>query len=275
DSGVKAIENLMKKKGKFDYILLETTGLADPGPIANIFWVDEELGCDLYLDGIVTLIDAMHILQRLDENESDNSVNLATRQIALADRLILNKTDIVEKSVIESITSKIRKINSVAPLTQTVQSIVSLDLILDLHSFDGNERSLDIMKFDEHGSGDHIIKIINIGTVLLELKGILSKTRLEKWLQFILWEKKVPTQINVSGELSTDESQSSMNILRLKALVCIEGEEKRVIIQGVEELFDFHYGTQWKEIDDKTNKIVLIGENLDHQMFLKSLEYLV
>merc|ERR1712168_258583 len=93
DNGVKAIENLMEKKGKFDYILLETTGLADPGPIASIFWLDEELGSDIYLDGIVTVTDAKYGLDQLNdpklvdniEEENETPVNTAKKQIALAD----------------------------------------------------------------------------------------------------------------------------------------------------------------------------------------------
>ncbi|WAR23132.1 CBWD1-like protein [Mya arenaria] len=79
DNGVKAIENLMTKKGRFDYILLETTGLADPGPIASIFWLDEELCSDLYLDGIITMIDAKYCWKYLGEKKEDGSVNECTR----------------------------------------------------------------------------------------------------------------------------------------------------------------------------------------------------
>merc|ERR1712168_557528 len=95
DNGVKAIENLMEKKGKFDYILLETTGLADPGPIASIFWLDDELGSDIYLDGIVTVIDAKNCLKQIDQPAEEGSVNAAVKQVALADVLLLNKIDMV------------------------------------------------------------------------------------------------------------------------------------------------------------------------------------
>jgi G3E family GTPase len=77
--GVKAIESLMEKKGKFDYILLETTGLADPGPIASMFWLDDDLGSEIYLDGIITVVDSKHCLQQLSEKKSDGSLNEAVR----------------------------------------------------------------------------------------------------------------------------------------------------------------------------------------------------
>lgn len=79
DVGVKAIENLMEKKGKFDYILLETSGLADPGPIASMFWLDDSLGSEIYLDGIVTLVDAKHIRDHMNEKREDVMINEALK----------------------------------------------------------------------------------------------------------------------------------------------------------------------------------------------------
>lgn len=79
DVGVKAIENLMEKKGKFDYILLETSGLADPGPIASMFWLDDSLGSEIYLDGIVTLVDAKHIRDHMNEKKEDVMINEALK----------------------------------------------------------------------------------------------------------------------------------------------------------------------------------------------------
>ena len=95
DNGVKAIETLMEKKGKFDYILLETTGLADPAPVASIFWMDEELGSDIYLDGIVTVVDSKHGLDNLREERPENAINESVKQVALADVILLNKVDMV------------------------------------------------------------------------------------------------------------------------------------------------------------------------------------
>lgn len=79
DVGVKAIENLMEKKGKFDYILLETSGLADPGPIASMFWLDDGLGSEIYLDGIVTLVDGKHIRDHINEKKQDVMINEALK----------------------------------------------------------------------------------------------------------------------------------------------------------------------------------------------------
>ncbi|KAF1609285.1 UNVERIFIED_CONTAM: COBW domain-containing protein 1, partial [Eudyptes robustus] len=108
DNGVKAIENLMQRRGKFDYILLETTGLADPGTVASMFWVDSELGSDIYLDGIVSVVDAKHGLQHLTEQKPEGLVNEASRQVALADLIIINKTDLVSGEELNKVRTSVR-----------------------------------------------------------------------------------------------------------------------------------------------------------------------
>ena len=118
--GVKAIENLLKRNENFDYVLLETTGLADPAPIASMFWLDEQLQSNLYLDSIITVVDAKYIEKYL--NEPRANINEATKQIALADRIILNKIDLVTRIDIARILDKISAINSIAPVQQTSRS---------------------------------------------------------------------------------------------------------------------------------------------------------
>lgn len=118
DSGVKAIEMLLKKNKHFDCVLLETTGLADPAPIASLFWLDSALQSELYLDGIVTVVDAKYLPQYLMEQKEGGQVNEATKQIALADRIILNKTDLVSEEQVKALEEKIRAINNVAILNK-------------------------------------------------------------------------------------------------------------------------------------------------------------
>jgi G3E family GTPase len=150
DSGVNAIESLMERSGAFDYILLETSGLADPGNIAPLFWVDEGLGSSIYLDGIVTLVDARNILKSLeeqgklppDENEKDHQLDLhetlAHRQISHADILVLNKADTVSPGDLQNVIDRIRGINALARLeTTTYSQVPSLEgVVLDLHAYD-------------------------------------------------------------------------------------------------------------------------------------------
>lgn len=98
----------MQKRGKFDYILLETTGLADPGPIASMFWLDEALCSEIFLDGIVTMVDAKYALQQLIAKKEDGTINEAVRQVAFADRIIVNKTDLVTSEQLAELGDAIR-----------------------------------------------------------------------------------------------------------------------------------------------------------------------
>lgn len=152
----------MRKKGKFDYILLETTGLADPGNLAPLFWVDEGLASTIYLDGIVTLIDAKNILKSLDdpagkvEGEDDSHghgpvMTTAHVQISHADVIVINKTDLVTEEELQTVQDRIRSINGLAKIHLTKESAVPQleGYLLDLHAYD-NVVELDQSKGHSH-----------------------------------------------------------------------------------------------------------------------------
>lgn len=151
--GVQAIENLMKKRGKFDYILLETTGLADPGPIASMFWLDDALCSEIFLDGIVTLVDAKFSMQQLQEVKPEGTLNEAVRQVAFADRIIVNKTDLVDEPHLRDLEDTLLSINAAAQIKRTTRSKIDLDFILDIHAFDV-ERALTIDPHLGHDDDD-------------------------------------------------------------------------------------------------------------------------
>lgn len=147
DIGVTAIESLMKKSGTFDYILLETTGLADPGNLAPLFWMDEELGSSIYLDGIVTLVDAKNILKSLDEPAPETMdhddhhgpvLTTAHLQISHADVLVINKADLVSADELRVVEDRVQAINNLAKTFVTNQGKVpELEgFLLDLHAYD-------------------------------------------------------------------------------------------------------------------------------------------
>lgn len=163
-----AIESLMEKKGKFDYILLETTGLADPGNLAPMFWMDDGLGSTIYLDGIVTLVDAKNILRSLDDptgkveghEESDDAhgpvMTTAHVQISHADVIVINKSDLVSEQELQVVKDRIESINGLAKVFVTSQSAVpQLDgFLLDLHAYDKVE------EIDRPGLGhSHLDKV--------------------------------------------------------------------------------------------------------------------
>ena len=277
DNGVKAIETLMEKKGKFDYILLETTGLADPGPVASIFWMDDELGSDIYLDGIVTVVDAKNCIKQLaeeipsSESQDGNGVNAAVKQIALADLIILNKVDLLgcDKEVAD-VSNVVRNINSLARLVQTKMSKVDLDLVLDLHCYDGQDVIPE--QFDTPVM-THLDS--RVGTITLHFNGSTDISKVELFLQKLLWER---------GEFK-DSSDNNTEIMRLKANVSLEEGNRQILIQGVHDTYDIYERKPKKDILEnlscEDNRIssaidngctfVLIGKYLDYHILQRAL----
>ncbi|XP_053181224.1 zinc-regulated GTPase metalloprotein activator 1 [Scomber japonicus] len=251
DNGLKAIENLMEKKGKFDYILLETTGLADPGAVASMFWVDAELGSDIYLDGIITVIDAKFGLKQLTEEKANGLVNEAARQIALADLTVINKVDLVNEEELAEIRDAVRSINGLVKILETQRSRVDLSKVLDLHSFDSNdganlEEKLKLVK----STRPHLDKTIL--TVTFEVAGDLSEDALNFFIQDLLWEKMFK---NKEGQ--------PMTVIRLKGIISFEGKAHQVMLQGVHELYELNDTPQLWEENSRISRLVFIGRNLD------------
>lgn len=254
DNGLKAIENLMEKKGKFDYILLETTGLADPGAVASMFWVDAELGSDIYLDGIVTVIDAKYGLQQLTEEKEEGLINEASRQIAVADLVIINKTDLVNEEELTQTRDAVRSINGLVKILETQKSRVDLSEVLDLHSFDSKDgvnlaEKLQLVK----STRPHLDK--SILTVTFEVAGDLPEDALNVFIQDLLWEKMFP---NKEGR--------PMTVIRLKGIVSLVGKAHQVMLQGVHELYDLNETPQLWEENPRINRLVFIGRNLDKDL---------
>jgi G3E family GTPase len=162
DVGIVAIENLMKKKGNFDYILLETTGLADPGPIASMFWLDDSLGASIYLDGIITVVDSVNIDRSLNTHDNEeHHMSTAHLQISHADVLLVNKVDLVPKSTKTTVLERIQSINSLAKVHETEYArIESLETILDLHAYDEANLPVDEFNRDSSGHLDHVLPLV-------------------------------------------------------------------------------------------------------------------
>nr|XP_023648044.1 COBW domain-containing protein 1-like [Paramormyrops kingsleyae]XP_023648045.1 COBW domain-containing protein 1-like [Paramormyrops kingsleyae]XP_023648046.1 COBW domain-containing protein 1-like [Paramormyrops kingsleyae]XP_023648047.1 COBW domain-containing protein 1-like [Paramormyrops kingsleyae] len=255
DNGLKAIENLMEKKGKFDYILLETTGLADPGAVASMFWVDAELGSDVYLDGIITVIDAKYGMKHLTEEKPDGLVNEAARQVALADLAIINKTDLVGEEELRQLRETVRSMNGLVRILETQKSRVDLSQVLDLHSFDSRggarlQEKLEAAKTVQ----PHLDKTIL--TVTFEVSGSISEDDLNVFIQNLLWERSYK---NKAGLV--------MNVIRLKGIVSLREKAHQMILQGVHELYDLEETPQvWSESAPRVSRLIFIGRNLDQEV---------
>ncbi|KAI9692889.1 MAG: hypothetical protein M1822_004883 [Bathelium mastoideum] len=203
DSGVAAIESLMDRRGTFDYILLETTGLADPGNIAPLFWVDEGLGSSIYLDGIVTLVDAKHLLATLaekpvsgehsSEHEGHEGPELTTAhlQISHADVVVVNKSDLVDKDELHAVAERVKGINGLARIHVTQHSQVPQleGVLLDLHAYDDVDAGA--LEFASKG---HSHLDPKISTITLSLPSISrdSIEHVDAWLRAVLWERTLP-----------------------------------------------------------------------------------
>uniref|UniRef100_A0A8C1SQF2 COBW domain containing 1 n=1 Tax=Cyprinus carpio TaxID=7962 RepID=A0A8C1SQF2_CYPCA len=254
DNGLKAIENLMEKKGKFDYILLETTGLADPGAVASMFWVDAELGSDVYLDGIVTVIDAKYGMWHLSALRPSGVL-----QIALADLTIINKTDLVNDSELVELRDTVRL--SIYLYIQ-IKCIflpyrVDLSQVLDLHSFDisdGNYATCFLLSYSSDSS---------MLTITFEVPGSLSEDLLNIFIQNLLWEKTLKNKAGLP-----------MAVIRLKGIVSIQQKQKKVMLQGVHELYELDETPEfWADQEPRINrlyiKLFIKCRNLDGEILKK------
>ncbi|KAI8836505.1 CobW/HypB/UreG, nucleotide-binding domain-containing protein [Chytriomyces cf. hyalinus JEL632] len=264
EAGVKAIESLMKKRGKFDYILLETTGLADPGPIAEMFWLDDAVQSDIYLDGIVTLIDSKHALADLNAVKEDGRINECVKQIAMSDRIIFNKSDLVSAEDMQVLEKQVMAINSAALRKNAVRGDgEDLDHCHDASCSDHSTH-------DAHaGKRKHQVDE-SVKTVMFQIPvtHIVDMPRLETWLQKLLWTRSIPSlesETSSSSSISTPTRLSSkVDVIRLKALLHVGGRKKKVI-QAVHELYDKCDAAEWRadEVMEDGGKVVLIGRWLN------------
>ncbi|XP_045145176.1 putative COBW domain-containing protein 7 isoform X2 [Echinops telfairi] len=223
--------------------------------VASMFWVDAELGSDIYLDGIVSVVDSKYGLKHLTEERADGAVNEATRQVALADLIILNKTDLALEEDLNRLRMTIRSINGLGRILETQRSRVDLRAVLDLHAFDAlsgislQNKMLRVATAQPHL--DH-----SIVTVTFEVPGNAQEESLNVFIQNLLWEKTVRSK---AGQC--------MEVIRLKGLVSLRDKPHQVIVQGVHELYDLEETpVSWASNSARTNRLVFIGRNLDKEV---------
>ncbi|MEE3623943.1 GTP-binding protein [Nitrospirillum sp. BR 11752] len=232
---IRIIEGLMKRKGGFDAIIIETTGLADPAPVAQTFFVDEEVRARVNLDAIVTVVDCRHVLARLADSHE------AEEQIAFADVILLNKTDLVTGEQLQEVRRRIQAINSQARLHETLNCVVPLPEVLERGAFD-LDRILKIepnfLSEDDHEHDD------SVASVSLTSDVPLRPERFIPWLQQLTMER-------------------GQDILRLKGILAFPAEEQRYVVQGVHMLIQGTYQRDWKPDEPRTSRLVFIGRNLD------------
>ncbi|MBI0294718.1 GTP-binding protein [Streptomyces sp. PRKS01-29] len=240
---IRILGALMRRRETFDHILIETTGLADPAPVAQTFFMDDEIAAQLRLDAIVTLVDAAHILQHLDEVKPEGVENEAVEQIAFADRIVLNKTDLADEATLAEVTGRIRAINSGVQIIHAQHAHIYLPQVLDVGAFDLERVLADDPSFLTETEHQHDTTVTSVG---IDLPGELDEDRLNRWLGTLLRTKGV-------------------DIFRSKGILALAGAPKRYVFQGVHMLLDGEFGRDWRDGEERRNRLVFIGRDLDRE----------
>jgi G3E family GTPase len=183
---IRILGALMRRRDRFDHILIETTGLADPAPVAQTFFMDDEMASQLRLDAIVTLVDATHVLAHLDEAKPDGVENEAVEQIAFADRIVLNKTDLADAATLDRVTARIRSINAPAEIIPAAHAKVDLSQLLNVRAFDLDHVLATDPAFLTDTEHQHDATVTSVG---IDLPGELDEDKLNAWLGDLLRTK--------------------------------------------------------------------------------------
>jgi G3E family GTPase len=270
---MRILADLMKRNGKFDAIIVETTGLADPAPVAQTFFVDENVGKKTKLDAVVTVTDAKWLNDRLkDAPEAKN-------QIAFADVILINKTDLVSPDELSEIEARIRGINPYAKLHRTQRAQIPLNEILERNAFD-LDRILDIEptflegKDHDHGHDhDHHDHDHDHGHRHDHDHHGGLKHYHDEEMQSISLKTDKPLDADKFFPWVEDLVQKEgPNILRSKGILSFKDEDRRFVFQGVHMILDGDHQRPWKEDEKRQSRIVFIGRNLPEQMITEGFE---
>lgn len=241
---IRILGGLMKRRGKFDGIIIETTGLADPAPVAQTFFADEDVRAKTRLDAVVTVVDALNILQTLKESPE------AHQQIAFADVMILNKTDLVDDAQLKEVEDTLRSINAIAPIHRAQKGNVKLTDVMDRGGFDLQrvlEHMPDFLENPEHHHEE------DLSSVSLTVKTPLDAGKFQMWIGALLQEK-------------------GADILRTKGILNFEGQPDRFAFQAVHMMADGNNIGPWKEGEPRDSRLVFIGRNLNRPQLRRGLE---
>ena len=269
---IRVVEGLMRRPGRFDAIIIETTGLADPAPVAQTFFMDDEVRAKTKLDAVVAVADAKHLPLRLKDSKE------AAEQLAFADVVLLNKTDLVTPAELSLLERTIRSINPTARIHRTERSAIALDQVLTQGAFDLNrilENDPHLLGghdhdhshhhdhdnpshgepghvHDEHCGHDHshdhhndVSDIHDLSVKSISLRGGAMQS--EKFLTWI-----------------NDITQTDGNdILRLKGIIAFDNDDDRYVVQGVHMIVEGDHQRAWKDGEKRESRLVFIGRNLD------------
>jgi G3E family GTPase len=227
---LRSLFQLLDHREKFDTLMIETTGLADPAPVVQSFFLDDRIKTAYQLNGVVTVVDAKHIFQQLSQSPESKE------QIAFADMVLLNKIDLINPEDLPELEFKLRNLNGAARVCQTRNSDVDIGMVLDL-------RSLDLEIRAEQHDHNHA-HTEDIETITITTPGDLDGLKLSRWFRDLLAE---------FGE----------RVMRMKGILNLRKDPDQFVFQGVHLLFEGRPGRAWAEDEERLNRLVFIGRDLD------------
>lgn len=245
---VEALKKLYKKVSTFDGVIIETTGLADPAPVCQTFFIDEEIKKNYALDSVITVVDAKYIRQRLHEEKPEGVENEAVEQVAFADKILLNKTDLVtDEAELAKIEAELKGINPTATIQRTKHADVSPKDVLNLSAFDLDR----VLDFDPEflGEEQEHQHDSTVSSIAVNLEAEVNMKMLESWIQRLIME-------------------DGANLYRYKGVIAVKGMDLKFVFQGVGMLFSGGFSDMsWKKGEPRNSRFVFIGKNLDHDFY--------
>jgi G3E family GTPase len=238
---LRSLFQLLEHKSKFDTLIIETTGLADPAPVVQTFFIDDRIRSAFQLNGVVTVVDSKHIWQQIDHSTE------AREQIAFADLVLLNKLDLINPEDLQELDYKIRNLNGAARIYQTRNSDVEIDKVLDLRSL-----AIEVKAQNHDHNHSHTE---DISTVSIITRGDLDGLKISQWFRDLLTE-------------------SGPNIMRMKGILNLRNDPDQFVFQGVHLLFEGRPGRPWAVDEERLNRLVFILSWLMGELIKACLHYL-
>jgi len=247
------LENMYDRIKDFDGVIIETTGLADPAPVAQTFFADERVSDKYNLDGIITVVDAKHIEQHLDDEKPEGVENESVEQLAFADRIMLNKIDLVDDQELATVEARIKSINGFAPIFRTENSIIDPKELVNIEAFDLEKTlEMDPEFLDVDAEHQHDERVTSTS---MKFEGELNINKLQQYI----------------GKLMREDGES---LFRYKGVLAVKGVQEKYVFQGVHMLFGGDFSREiglWKDNEVRECRFVFIGRDLDHEALKQGL----
>jgi G3E family GTPase len=255
----------------FDHIVIETTGLANPGPVAQTFFMDDEVASHFMLDAVITVVDARHAVQQLDEHEE------AQRQVGFADRLLLSKTDLVSADEVEALTARLKRINPRAPVKKVDFGQLPISDFLDLRGFNLNDKieiDPDFLAKEEEHDHDHHECGEHCGHdhAHEHHHGHAHSNHADDIAAFVFRSDRPFNTARLDEFLGNIVQVFGPRMLRYKGVLWMEGADRKVVFQGVHQMMGTDIGAKWAEGEARGSKMVFIGKNLPKETFIRGLQ---